>query len=311
MGCAFVTPYGWHIARADTGLTKGKRAMPIRLEPILLTTLAVTAVASATALAHEYTRDISELNFSHVKGKKTKGLKNAPVWVEGDYFVDMAKAKGGKWSRLKPKGDRHWVVVEGEIANPFGEWGTLEPGSFFTNPSKNRMEITCLTGECLLYHYSRNPNFRGGKPGNGPLNQKGGTTVSLPALSDDAFAGKFYPFGEEAGVWMSTLQGDTFGSDHGTMLFFPAGFFPEMVTGTDAHIHTGSYTGVVLSGELRNPFWDEAGNLTKPDTVLLPGDHWFVPGDSIHTTVCDSPEGCLTFFRGSTPFDFVPVDFTP
>jgi hypothetical protein len=254
--------------------------------------------------AQDYTIEGSDLDFEKIR----KGLSTAEVWVEGDNFVGAALVKKGKVSTFKARGERHWLVVVGKIMDPFGTGEALGPGGTFTNPSNNKMQIACNSGPCLLHYYSRTPLKI--RKQHGPLNQQGAISIPFEVASADSWPAKIFPFGNgDDAAWLSPVQGVLFGTDYGTLMFFPEGFSPETATGTDAHWHSGDYTGVVISGAVRNPYFDPAGKLLREDQVLLPGDHWMVQAGAIHTTICDSPGGCIGFFRGSEAFDFNPINF--
>lgn len=120
-----------------------------------------------------------------------------------------------------------------------------------------------------------------------------------PAGTTSAFAGLTFeqPFGAMVPVMMSTVWGDRETAAHGTIGIFPPGFDPG------PHTHTNAYWGVVLQGNITNPFGTEADA-----PVLEPGSHWFVPAGEQHTTRCVSTtEDCIFYFHGEDLFDFAPI----
>lgn len=96
----------------------------------------------------------------------------------------------------------------------------------------------------------------------------------------------------------ASAQGDFGSGAHGTF-----GIFGEGAT-SPPHTHTETYYGVVLSGQMNNPF----GTEDAPPT-LTPGSFWSVPADEQHVTACLSPDQeCRFFFHSGSAFDFLPID---
>ena len=81
---------------------------------------------------------------------------------------------------------------------------------------------------------------------------------------------------------------------HGTFAKFSGKFQ------TPFHTHSGSYHGVVIKGEMTNPF---QGEVNPP--VMGSGSYWFVPANSVHATACVSAEPCEFYFHADSHFDFV------
>ncbi|RTL18905.1 MAG: DUF4437 domain-containing protein [Burkholderiales bacterium] len=91
----------------------------------------------------------------------------------------------------------------------------------------------------------------------------------------------------------SPAYGDLGKGPHGTFIRMPAGFTSH------AHIHTGDYWGVVISGVAVNG---------KPGSVDIPlpaGSYWFQKGGENHITKCISPNECLFFISQGGKFDYV------
>lgn len=96
----------------------------------------------------------------------------------------------------------------------------------------------------------------------------------------------------------SSAKGDFTTGEHATLGVFGAG------AASPPHTHSGSYYGVVLAGDMNNPFGTEA----SPPS-LAPGSFWSVPGDEQHVTACLDPDGeCTFFFHAADAFDFFVID---
>lgn len=96
----------------------------------------------------------------------------------------------------------------------------------------------------------------------------------------------------------ASARGDFTSGSHGTFGIFGEG------AASPPHTHTGTYYGVVLSGEMNNPF----GTEESPPT-LAPGSFWSVPADEQHVTACLTPDSeCGFFFHADSAFDFFPID---
>ncbi|MEZ4363742.1 MAG: DUF4437 domain-containing protein [Kofleriaceae bacterium] len=95
---------------------------------------------------------------------------------------------------------------------------------------------------------------------------------------------------------------------HGTLGVFPPGFVAPI------HTHSHAYHGVVLRGEMTNPFGTDLAPLLDDNPnnnhgqVRLPaGSYWHVPAGSQHTTTCVGPEVCWFYFYADEAFDFTPL----
>ena len=110
------------------------------------------------------------------------------------------------------------------------------------------------------------------------------------------------------GPLMVDTWGDRARGPHGTLGVFPPGFVAPL------HTHTHAYDGVVLRGQMSNPFGSDLEPLLDDDpandhgqTVLSPGSYWHVPAGSQHTTTCLGPEVCWFYFHAEDLFDFAPL----
>ena len=110
------------------------------------------------------------------------------------------------------------------------------------------------------------------------------------------------------GPVMVDVWGSRAAAAHGTLGVFPPGFSAPL------HTHTNDYYGVVLRGEMTNPFGtdldvflddDDANN--HGSKVLGAGSFWYVPAGSQHTTTCRGPEVCWFYFHSERLFDFAPI----
>ena len=110
------------------------------------------------------------------------------------------------------------------------------------------------------------------------------------------------------GPVMVDAWGDRTMGAHGTVGVFPPGFVAPL------HTHTHDYYGVVLRGQVTNPFGtdldvfldDDATN-DAGEVVLDAGSFWYVPAGSQHTTTCVGPEVCWFYFHAGDLFDFSPI----
>ena len=97
-------------------------------------------------------------------------------------------------------------------------------------------------------------------------------------------------------IRMAAAFGDRSRGAHGSFGKFPASFSTPM------HTHSGAYHGVVIAGEMTNPF---AGEKNPPR--MGPGSYWYVPAESVHATACVSATPCEFYFHADAAFDFQEV----
>ncbi|MEZ4220602.1 MAG: DUF4437 domain-containing protein [Polyangiaceae bacterium] len=127
----------------------------------------------------------------------------------------------------------------------------------------------------------------------------------------DPTDGKVYDPSDAAslpGPLMVDAWGDRGTGAHGTLGVFPPGFAAPL------HTHSAEYHGVVLQGQMTNPFGtdldvflDGDSSNDKGAVVLGPGSYWRVPAGSQHTTTCVGPEVCWFYFHSEEAFDFAPI----
>ena len=98
-------------------------------------------------------------------------------------------------------------------------------------------------------------------------------------------------------VKMAAAYGNRNVGAHGSFGQFPANFI------TPLHTHTGAYHGVVIKGQMTNPF---EGAQNPP--ALGPGSYWFVPAGMEHATACISDTPCEFYFYADGAFDFIPAE---
>ena len=140
-----------------------------------------------------------------------------------------------------------------------------------------------------------------------------GSTV---AIADQQFMNRFDPddttiydpndVAALPGPVLVDAWGDSATGAYGIIAVFPPGF------STPLHTHPNLYHGVVMRGEVTNPFGpDLEPFLTEPnshgETVLDPGSYWHVPAESQHATTCVGPEVCWIYFHGDDAFIFDPI----
>lgn len=94
-------------------------------------------------------------------------------------------------------------------------------------------------------------------------------------------------------IQMGAAFGNMANGSHGTFGKFPADFI------TPFHVHTFAYHGIVIAGEMTNPF--EGADATPR---LGPGSYWYVPAGAVHATACVSDTPCQFFFTSAGAFDF-------
>ncbi len=92
---------------------------------------------------------------------------------------------------------------------------------------------------------------------------------------------------------IAAVQGDYTQGKHIKLIHFGAG------QKTPPHMHSYSYTGVVVKGKARHY---EPG---KPDTmtVLSPGSFWMISANTPHISECLQGEDCLFSTQSDGPFD--------
>lgn len=98
-------------------------------------------------------------------------------------------------------------------------------------------------------------------------------------------------------IKMAHAYGNRGAGTHGSFGQFPANFI------TPEHTHSGAYHGIVIKGEMTNPFEDE-----QNPPVMVPGSYWYVPAKMAHATACVSAEPCEFYFYADGAFDFHPVE---
>ena len=97
-------------------------------------------------------------------------------------------------------------------------------------------------------------------------------------------------------IRMAPAYGDKSKGAHGTFGRFPGDFT------TPYHTHSGAYHGVVIKGQMTNPFKGE-----KSPPSMDPGSYWYVPANAVHATACVSKTPCEFYFHAASGFDFHPI----
>jgi quercetin dioxygenase-like cupin family protein len=204
------------------------------------------------------------------------------------------------------------VVLRGNMTNPFGtdlevfldgddtnDHGSeiLGPGSYWHVPAGSQHTTTCLGPEVCWFYFHAEAGFdfapfvddMGALTPGTVLEAPHPEAVLLPNASL-AFA-EAAPFVSFAPAW-----GDMASGQHGSFGSFVAG------AASPVHVHGAEYYGVVISGELTNPF-----NYDNDPKSLTRGGYWSVPADAVHVTACAQGEDCLFYFHQRTSFDFTPL----
>ena len=192
-------------------------------------------------------------------------------------------------------GTYYGVVIKGVVKNPFGispgadvpNAKPLAAGSFWSVPANAIHTTACDAGpdsNCVFYFHSRKAfDFD--------------TDITDGEISDDAQEISVDEIAAELAkpeavvspfARMYTVWGDRAMGAHGTVGEFIAGGESPL------HTHTYSYHGVVLSGTMVNPFFDETVDEARE---LIAGDYWFVPAGVDHVTACVSEEPCTFYFH--------------
>ena len=184
------------------------------------------------------------------------------------------------------------VVLSGNLTNPFGTEVNpteLGPGSYWYVPAMEEHVTVCISEEpCTFYFHASNAfDFTVIET---PTKERSSQAVSTPAQSIQFE--EVAPFVDMATIWGSRETGA-----HGTFgIFKPNSSSPP-------HFHNEGYYGVVISGEMTNPF---PGEDNPP--ILKTGSYWYVPAGEKHITTCISQEPCHFYFHSEGAFDFVAVD---
>lgn len=209
--------------------------------------------------------------------------------------------------------DYHGVVLRGEMTNPFGTdldvfldaddannngSVTMGPGSYWYVPAGSQHTTTCVGPEvCWFYFHSEALfDFAPIVDAAGDLNP--GVVLEAPHADSVLLPRGDLEFAGDPGsfVQFAPASGDMAAGAHGTFGLFSAG------AASPSHIHSAEYYGVVVSGDLANPF-----NLAAASTRLGTGGFWTVPADAVHITECASGSDCLFYFHARAGFDFEPL----
>ncbi len=205
------------------------------------------------------------------------------------------------------------VVLRGQMTNPFGTdlevfldgdpnnnhgQVRLGPGAFWVVPRGSQHTTTCVGPEpCWFYFHAEAAfDFSPIVDATGALEP--GLSLGTPHPDailkpevDLEFAGEPGSFVQFAPAW-----GDMQASAHGTFGLFNEG------AASPLHVHAEEYYGIVIRGELTNPF-----NLDRSPPTLTTGSYWRVPSGAVHVTACTDGMPCLFYFHARNAFDFTPV----
>jgi quercetin dioxygenase-like cupin family protein len=262
-------------------------------ETIIVTETVLVEVATSSVLGNgKRTLFEADIQFQEIAPFAQFG----PVWGDRD-----SKAHGtagifpaeGRSPLHTHSAGYHGVVLSGLVTNPFGLESVpelLTPGSHWYVPAGEEHVTACEPEqECRFYFHSESHFDFSPIEGNMP------TEPRSEEASTDLF--EFYEFEEISSfAAFSTIWGDRNVGAHGTL----GRFTPN--SESPLHTHGETYYGVVIQGQMTNPFGDE-----ESPVILAPGDYWYVPANSEHTTACVSEEECLFYFHSQGAFDFVVV----
>ncbi len=108
---------------------------------------------------------------------------------------------------------------------------------------------------------------------------------------------KFFKPMEGAPIQFGMAYGNTFETDHGTLVIMPDNFE------TPLHTHSNAYHAIVIEGIVTNPMQGQNGKARE----MGPGSYWFVPAGQAHSTACVSDSACKFYMHQQVPFDFAMV----
>lgn len=105
-------------------------------------------------------------------------------------------------------------------------------------------------------------------------------------------------------AWVEIIPGVDFAAVYGDWAEGAHAKFARFAPGMVAplHTHTHAYHGVVVHGELTNPYPGEEG------VVMRSGDYWYVPAGVAHSNECVSDEPCVFFTYGDALWDVEMVE---
>lgn len=133
------------------------------------------------------------------------------------------------------------------------------------------------------------------------------TALAMPAFAAHATAQEADargPVAQEDLEWVEIIPGISFAAAYGQWAEGAHGKFIRFDAGAAApmHRHSSAYRGVIIQGELTNPYPGEEA------VVMGPGDYWHVPAGMAHANECVSDEPCLFFTYGDAPWDIEVVE---
>jgi len=100
-------------------------------------------------------------------------------------------------------------------------------------------------------------------------------------------------------AWVEIIPGVDFAAVRGQWAEGAHAKFVRFAPGVavPVHRHTNAYHGVVVQGELTNPYPGQEA------VVMRPGDYWHVPASMAHSNECLSDEPCVFFTYGDALWD--------
>lgn len=128
-----------------------------------------------------------------------------------------------------------------------------------------------------------------------------GSVIATEATGQEVASGAAVTalIAQEDLAWVEIVPGVDFAAIHGEWTEGAhakfARFAPHLAV--PVHRHTNAYHGVVVQGEVTNPYPGQDA------VVMRPGDYWHVPGGMEHSNACVSDEPCLIFTYGDALWD--------
>lgn len=131
--------------------------------------------------------------------------------------------------------------------------------------------------------------------------------LAVPAAAQQAAAQETDapgPVAQEDLEWVEIIPGISFAAAYGQWAEGAHGKFIRFEPGAAApmHRHSSAYRGVIIQGELTNPYPGEEA------VAMGPGDYWHVPAEMAHANECVSEEPCLFFTYGDAPWDIEVIE---
>ena len=217
-----------------------------------------------------------------------------PSWVvlEGDptqgAFTMMAKLGAGFETPLhKHPSGFTGVVISGEVSHGASKDAVkvIGPGTLWTEPA-NEAHVTGCVGDEDCVFVGRMDGPMAMTPVETPDETPSASVVGAADI-------EYTPVNPEQpeGPGMAVLSGDQTQGAFVALVRFPGGL------STPEHVHSASYVGVVISGQIQ----DGEG------AAKAPGSHWNNAAGHPHQTSCVEGDDCVFFVSMDGAMDMTPV----